>query len=570
MKLRLFFLVLILPVQAHAQVPQKHLSRIDEMPSVPRPLKIINFKELARKFDQTVYDFNAKGKYWPLVWLDTRQDNFPQPVVGLYTAIGDIRQGPFAHGGTFHESLTVMGAVLGASLVGIEKSTQDFNYVGMLKNYFNRSTGWNIMQNNTNPEAGTGGGGYARDWWYDVYPNLLFYAVYDKYSKEPGFQEIAHSIADRFYEADKVLNGNYNYSYFDYGKMRPMKNGICEQPDVAAGHAWVLFSAFKKFGDRKYLAGAKSALNALESNTSNPSYEVLMPFGAYLSARLNAEEGTHYDVKKMLEWTFNPTAKCRLGWGSLVGRWNGFDISGIIGSSVDQGGYGFLMNTYDMAWPLVPLVRYDQSYAEAIGKWMLNAANASKLFYPEHMPANHQTLLELAEVTKGVIAYEGIIKNIREQTATTTHLSAPIAQGDGPLWSAGNPDVTQFSVYGSAHVGIFGSLIRKTNVRGILQLNLLATDFFRDDAYPTYLYYNPHNTSRTVKIPLESPTDLYDTVSGKFTVRGATGLARLKLAPKTAAVIVMLPTGGKITRVGKKLLVNGIVVDYSASVQSHH
>ena len=62
--------------------------------------------------------------------------------------------------------------------------------------------------------------------------------------------------------------------------MRPMKNNICAQPDAAAGHAWVLYAAYKRFGDKKYLEGALSALSALESQASNPTYELLMPFAA--------------------------------------------------------------------------------------------------------------------------------------------------------------------------------------------------------------------------------------------------------------------------------------------------
>ncbi len=195
----------------------------------------------------------------------------------------------------FHEALASMGAILGASLVGIDKSHQrDLNYVGMLKNYFNKDIGWNIMMNNTCPEVALLGGGYGRDWWYDVFPNVLFYAIYDKYPNEPGFDSIARSIADKFYLADSLLHGDYNYSYFDYGKMRPMKTQICAQPDAAAGHAWVLYSAYKKFGDQKYLTGAISALNALQSQPLNPTYEVLMPFGAYLAAQDQCRAGEEF------------------------------------------------------------------------------------------------------------------------------------------------------------------------------------------------------------------------------------------------------------------------------------
>ena len=549
---------------ATAQVNQQKISRVEQMPALPQPLQIIDYKKLALRFDKTVYDFNAKGKYWPLVWMDSSKKNFPQTVVGLYTAVADVRQGPANNKGMFHEALATMGAVLGATLTGINKSNQHgLNYVGMLKNYFNKETGWDIMMNNTCPEVALLGGGYGRDWWYDVYPNLLFYAIYDKYPNEPGFTQIARTIAEKFYNADSILNGNYEWSYFDYGKMMPMKNQICAQPDVAAGHAWVLYSAYKKFGDQRYLKGALSALSALQSQPKNPTYEVLMPFGAYLSARINAEQGKRYDVSKMLSWSFDGTAICREGWGVLVGNWNGIDISGIVGSTVDHGGYGFLMNTYDAAWPLVPMVRYDQSYAIAIGKWMLNAANAARFFYPQYMPDNHETIPQLAEVTKGVIAYEGMIK----QSSYKAHenLKGPVAQGDGPLWVPGkNPEESQFSVYGSGHVGIFGSIICTTNVAGVLQLNLLATDFYHDKAWPSFLYYNPYTASKTVSIKIEAgkKVDLYNTVSGNFIARNVSSSAQIKLSPQSAAVIVCVPAGGKIKYEGKKMLVDGIVVDY--------
>ena len=548
---------------ASAQLKQQNIPRVDLMPALPQPLQIIDYKNLALRFDRTLYDFNAKGKYWPMVWLDSSKKNFPQTVVGLYTAVADVRQG-INNKGMFHEALATMGAVMGATLVGIDKSKpQNSNYVGMLKNYFNKETGWNIMMNNTCPEVALLGGGYGRDWWYDVYPNVLFYAIYNQYPQEPGFDEIAKNIADKFYAADSILNGNYEWSYFDYGKMIPMKTQICAQPDVAAGHAYVLYMAYKKFGDTRYLKGAISALHALQAQPKNPTYEVLMPFGAYLSARINAEEQMKFDMDKMLGWSFDGTPICREGWGVLVGNWNGIDISGIVGSTVDHGGYGFLMNTYDAAWPLIPMVRYDQRYATALGKWMLNAANAARFFYPQYMPDDHETIPQLGEVTKGVIGYEGMIK----QSSYKEHenLKGPVAQGDGPLWVPGkNPPESQFSVYGSGHVGIFGSIIRTTAAKGILQLNLLATDFYHEKAYPSFLFYNPFASSKTVFIQIEKgkKVDLYNTVTGSFIARNVSSSAPIKLDAQSAAVIVCVPAGGKQTFVQNKMLVNGIVVDY--------
>ncbi|WP_316816437.1 hypothetical protein [Pedobacter nyackensis] len=567
---RFILLSLCLATFCFAQVKQVDINRVNGMADLPKPLQIIDWKQMALNFDRTVYDFKAEGKYWPMVWMDSTGKNFNQPVLGMYTAVGDVRQGLQHNKGMFHEALANMGSVLGASLVGLDKSNQQgLNYVGMLKNYFNKDTGWDIMMNNTAPEVALLGGGYGRDWWYDVYPNVLFYAVYDQYPSEPDFERLARRIADQFYKADSVLNGNYHYSYFDYGKMKPMSTQICAQPDAAAGHAYVLYSAYKKFGDPRYLKGAISAMKALESQEINPTYELLMPFGAYLAARMNAEQGTSFNLAKMLDWTFDGTAVCREGWGFLVGNWNGFDISGTVGSTVDHGGYAFLMNTFDAAWPLVPLVRYQPEYATAIGKWMLNAVNASRLFYPQYMPASHQTIPELAAVTKGVIAYEGFAKASTFDTLYQS-LKAPVAQGDGPKWVPGeNPEVSQFSVYGSAHAGIFGGIVKETEIKGILGLDLLATDFYHQKAYPTYLFYNPYKTVKTIlfKLPADTKgkTDLYDVVAQRFVARNLSRGAKVNIPAQQSVVLVCVPSGKKVERIGKQMLIDGVVVDYNSS-----
>ncbi|MFC4209654.1 hypothetical protein ACFOWA_00585 [Pedobacter lithocola] len=567
-----FRLKLILPIAfmfvcilTQAQVKQLKLNRVEAMAGLPQPLQIIDWKLMAQNFDKTVYDFNAKGKYWPLVWLDSTNKNFPQPVMGIYTAIGDVRQGPQNNKGMFHEALANMGSVLGATLIGIDKSKQgNMNYVAMLKNYFNSDTKWNIMMNNTAPEVALLGGGYGRDWWYDVYPNVLFYAICEQYPNEKDFDWIAKSIAEKFCKADSILNGNYNYSYFDYAQMKPMKNQICAQQDAAAGHAWVLYAAYKKFGDDRYLRGAISAMTALEANKINPTYELLMPFGAYLAARMNVEQGTNFDVEKLLGWTFDGTAVCREGWGVLTGNWNGYDISGVVGSNIDHGGYGFLMNTFDAAWPLVPLVRYKPAYANAIGKWVLNAVNASRFFYPQYMPANRQTIPQFASVTKGVIAYEGFAKTSTFDTLYQDRIG-PVAQGDGPKWVPGkNPEVSQFSVYGSGHVGIFGAIVAKTNVNGILKLDVLATDFYRSKAYPTYLIYNPYLEDKNIiyKIKGNKKVDLYDAVEQKFVARNVTTTTKIKIGKRNSVLIVETPSNSKITKSNKDVLANGVIIDY--------
>ncbi|WP_282160910.1 hypothetical protein [Ulvibacterium marinum] len=552
-------------------VDQLQLRRIDSMPNLPKPFKILDFNNIARKYDSLVYDPNQAGEYWPLIWKDNSRKNFNQETYGIYTAMGDARQGIEHYDGIFHESLASIGSVLGSSLVGIDKSKQNGeNYVGMLKNYFNSEIEWNIVMNNTCPEVAQLGGGYARDWWYDVYPNLLFYAVADFYPNEKGYEPILRSVADKFYEADAVLNGDYGYSFFNYATMEPKKSWICTQEDVAAGHAYVLYSAYQKFEDPKYLEGAKSSLEALLNQKGNSFYEILMPFGAYVAARLNAEEGTNYDYSKILDWTFNADPLCREGWGVLVDEWNGYDVSGLVGSTTHNGGFGFLMNTYDTMWPLVPMVRYDQRYANTIGKWMLNAANASRLFYPNEIPDEHQTIPEEKEHTKGVIAYEGLIKSSHyEEEGLYLDLKAPIAIGDGMKWNKDNPKVSQFSVYGSGHVGIAGSIISKTNIENILQLDLLATDFYKTEAFPSYLYYNPNSETREITISVgPKEVKIYDAIKRAFIAKNIKNNFSFSINKESSSLLILVPQDAVVLEKNGKLYADDRVIDYRYSEAS--
>jgi len=365
-------------------VVQTVIPRIELMPNTPQPYKIIDWKQKAKEYDAYVFDFNPNVPAGSMIWLDNSQRNLPQITFGLYTAINDVRQGSAHNDGEFHESLNSLSAILGAGLMGIDKTHQNgYNYVKMIQNYFNSETGWNIMMNNTSPEIAQLGGGYGRDWWYDVLPNVLFYAVSDVFPNVENADNIQRSIAEQFCKADSVLNGNYDYSYFDYGQMKGMVNQIPFQQDAAGGHGYVLYAAYQKYKNARFLAHAKSAIAALDGQKESRFYEILLPMGIYTAARLNAEQGTNYNIEKMINWVFegckNPNG--RNGWGVIVGKWGDYDVSGLQGSTIDGGGYAFLMNSMKMAWPLVPMVKYQPQFARAIGKWMLNNVNASRLFF---------------------------------------------------------------------------------------------------------------------------------------------------------------------------------------------
>lgn len=545
-------------------VVQTVIPRIELMPNTPQPYKIIDWKQKAKEYDAYVFDFNPNVPAGSMIWLDNSQRNLPQITFGLYTAINDVRQGPAHNDGEFHESLNSLSAILGAGLMGIDKTHQNgYNYVKMIQNYFNSETGWNIMMNNTSPEIAQLGGGYGRDWWYDVLPNVLFYAVSDVFPNVENADNIQRSIAEQFCKADSVLNGNYDYSYFDYGQMKGMVNQIPFQQDAAGGHGYVLYAAYQKYKNARYLAHAKSAIAALDSQKESRFYEILLPMGIYTAARLNAEQGTNYNIEKMINWVFegckNPNG--RNGWGVIVGKWGDYDVSGLQGSIIDGGGYAFLMNSMKMAWPLVPMVKYQPQFARAIGKWMLNNVNASRLFFPNEIPSENQWLPEMKNYTNSVVAYEGLRYSDCYDKLELKGVH-PVALGDGPNWNPKNPKESMFSLYSTSPVGIMGAIVDTTDVKMILRLNCNKTDFYSNTTYPEYLYYNPYTVSKSVTYHPSGKVDVFDIVTKKYIAKAISTSTQISIPADEACVLVELPAGTKIERKNNLLLANGIVISF--------
>jgi hypothetical protein len=302
-------------------------------------------------------------------------------------------------------------------------------------------------------------------------------------------------------------------------------------------------------------------MNVLYGQKENRFYEAMMPIAAYVGARMNVEVGTEYDIQRFVDWTFDGTAVGREGWGVLADTWGGYDVSGMAGSTVHSGGYGFLMNTFDLMMPLSALVRYDQRYARAVGKWALNASNAARFCYPYDIPDSLQAIPQFKAVTKNVIAYEGIIK---ESIYPEFKGITPFAQGDGPLWHDGMPQQTMFSVYGSGHVGFFGGTIQPTNVPEILQIDCHITDMFRkQEAYPTYLFFNPYEEEKTVEFNIgKSRMDVYDSIARTFVQQGASGNIAFTIAADAARVLVLIPAGAQFSVENGILTAGDVPVDY--------
>lgn len=528
---------------------QVSIPRIELMPDFPQPYYMRNWKRVAQQYDSLVFNLQAQGQYLPFVFFREHSVNYPEyPSFGLHTSVGTT----FPLSG---EAINVIPAVVGATLSGIDKSNQfGFNWALMCQEFFNKRYEENIYLNHPVTSSGI-------DWWYETMPNIFYLQLKYLYPNITVFGDQLEIMASQWFKALEHMGGSatpwsvpeMNYRAWNMSNMTPLATGVIE-PEAAGAIAWIMYQTYQITMNEKYLMAAEWALEFLNNLSDNPSYELQLAYGVYTAARMNAEVGTTYNLEKMVNWLFDRGAL--RGWGAIVGNWGGFDCSGLIGEANDQGNdYAFLMNGFQHAAALVPMTRYDERFATAIGKWILNLANASRLFYPKFLPANHQDNREWADLydPNSVIAYEALRQ--------VKHGKIPFATGDA---IQGGWSLTNLMLYSSSHVGYLAAIIDTTNVEGVLQLDLLATDFYNQPAYPSFLLFNPHDETKTVTIPLqEGIFDIYDVLTNMVILYDQTGNSQLQIDAKASVMPVLIPAGSSITIQGNKSLVNGIVIDFN-------
>ncbi len=565
------------PPASAAAGRQLSLSAIDLLPNAPTTYAMRDWHQTATDFDTLAFDTTATGQFLPLVKIDnTPVSPQLQKSFGLAAYVGETRT--FGETGEpVHEAIASLGAVLGGTLVGVDKSAGPNNWVAMTREYYVDRNSQFIVLNN--PFAVTG-----QSAWYETYPSILFYSIADRYPGEATLQAALNQVDLEFKGSVNVLTAggtapNFNYTAYNFRTQQPVYNGQWREPDMGLGMAWLQHAAYWRHrGDvdptqaAAHLSAVDWALAYYETRSTNPNYEVLTSFGAYAAARMNAEHGRNYNVHKYLDWVFSRSA-VRQDLVMISGeQWGGEDVGGLLGTarpntSNPVQGYAFAMNTFSNAMPVVALVRYEDRYSRAIGKWMLNAASAARLFYGDAHPPEDQSSEFWAGDPQHSIAYEGLRHHwLPPQDLAPGENEEIYAAGD-PLTYGWGP-LTDWGIYGSAVSGVFGSIIKTTNVDKILQLDLLATDFYRDAAHSTYLYYNPLSTTQSVAINLASGSsfDLYDAVSNRFLARGATSQTYFNVPSDEAVMLVLVPSGGTETRAGRQLLVDDVVIDYNATL----
>jgi len=358
-KFNIIIYLLALAVGIDAQ--QININRINLMPDFPSPYLMRNWEGVTKGYDSLVFNLDATGEYLPLILLNNNTVNYPIDIsFGLHTVVGTTSP---ASG----EAINVLPAVIGASLVGIDKSNQNgYNWVKMCREYFNNRPEQNVYKNHPVDDT-------YDDWWYETMPNVFFYQLYDLYPNTQDFNYQLRSVANQWLKAVEKMGGsatpwtvpNMNYRGWNLTTMTPYNFGV-KEPESAAAIAWLLYNSYKETSEEKYRIGAEWAMEFLNNYPTNPSYELQLSFGVYVAAKMNAELGTEYNIEKMLNWCFD-VGPLR-DWGSIVGTWGGLDISGVIGEVNGSNDYAFLMNTFEQASALLPLLRYDDRFADALGK----------------------------------------------------------------------------------------------------------------------------------------------------------------------------------------------------------
>ena len=525
---------------------QINISTIEKMPNEPTPYIMRDWKKVAAGYDSLVFNSSLNGQYLPLIFDLNNTVNYPgQRSFGINSYVGTFTQ----YQG---EAINVLPALIGASLIGIDKSNQNGrNYVLESREYFNKRPEEDIYLNM--PVASSGS-----DWWYETMPNVFFYQLYSLYPVTREFNNQFTTIADRWLQAVYAMGGTttpwkipgMNYRAWSFSTMTPNASGVPE-PEASGSIAWIMYNAFTVTADVKYRIGAELAMEYLNSLGSNPAYEIQLPYGTYLAARMNAELGTNYDIEKLINWCFEISPL--RSWGATTGTWAVYNVSGLIGE-LSPRNYAFAMNTFEQVGALVPLVRYDTRFARAIGKWVLNAENSSRLFYSNYLSDSDQDGRSWAKQydPNSVIAYEALLKTDNNWIRAT---GDAVSGG----WAA-----TNLGLYGSSHVGILGAIIDSTNVPMILKLDLLKTDYFHKSAYPSFLIFNPYNINQDITMDVgTNSNDIYDEVSHLVIAQNVKGKTSISIPADQAIIAVIIPAGGIMNYQLDKTLVNGIIIDYN-------
>ncbi len=560
----------------------KNINQVDFMPDRPDNYKYLDYKEIAVKQDELLFSFAKNSQYQPTEWRGENpsyaplgywvdginNDVFSGRAFGLPSYIGHVNQ---TGGGTIAldrcgspEGITVLSAVWGATLCGIDKSKQTFtdasgetvsyDFVNMLKAFYNRE---GFILNNI-------GGSTGGSFWYELYPQILYARIYNLYKSDDQAKKMILDGADQWVDALPYFEdtglGRFAYTSLNFTTKRTILTTRVEVPNT--GVVFLLLNAYRLTNDNKYMEAAYEYADYCEAEMKNTYYELLCDYMGYNTAYMNFMQGTNYTVSKFVNNIFDSEDDYRPS-GVVNDKWGEYDAYGLMAfdnySHKDDTAYAFFMNTVHPASTLAPMLRYDQRFADDVGKWFLQMSNSCRLFYRDELSPDCQSSYNLAKAAdpEGVIAYEGVRKYPRYHELGVSGQISPYATGDPRIYGWGQTD---YGIYMSAHVGILGGIIEKTDVEQILRIDITKCDDFKQEGdFQQYLFYNPYEEEKTVSLELgDTSYALFDTVRKKIIHPEAKGTAAISIPAKSSVIVCMIPAGTKFEIKDNYFIVGGI------------
>lgn len=556
---------------------QQSISTIENMPNLPSHYKLIDWLQRGKDLHNFIFDYTATnfekktefsvkdGRDYSTIYRDDKYGGYMIPA--FYGEDRPITNANGHDGEDDQESIAIVSALIAASLMGIDMDVElpeqlkgkntieggyEINtYLDNALKYFWTGDKGSVFTNVPN-------GSQSRlqnmahvsnaygDFWYLLIANQNFFrlAYLNPEWRKDDILYLQETVADQMVKMVDILmetEDKFRIQCFDFEHMKPLDHSGWRQPDSAVGTANILYYAYKIFKDVKpekaqtYLTHAMTCMDYLDGLTDNPYYENMLIDAVYLSTMMNAEQGTHYNTTKYIEWITTPTRSSVRNWGGVNYSQDGIDVYGMTGEPGN--GYCYFFNSIYPMTSILPAAKYDPSYARMAGKWAINITNASRYFLPTEWSEEHQTDGEyIGRLEGNVMAYESLRKNSNGQNFYGT---GDAKQNATTGWKAG-ANTTNFGLYGGVYTGYLGALVEETNVEGILKLDCNKTDYYQDDMYQTYLYYNPYMESKNVEIHLGNQYyDIYDSVTGMYLAKNVTGKQNIKMLADSARVIVL-------------------------------
>ena len=555
----------LLLAESSGNVTQLPIARVESMPRLPSPLAVRGWQRVAMAYYDRIFNPAAVGDSFPCVQVETGNNSF---------AMKSYLGADFAN-----EAFTCLGGVLGARLAGLDpRSLHAIDWVERCKAWYDSGIG---MYRHHAGDRSTEVHADIYGYWAAIQGTMLAAL----YPDDPDFPKQARTAATAFLRIAHGLgcpdHPDYDVLGWDFatnskaGRNEPM-NRLGHAPSVA----WMLLVGAALTRDPEMLACAQATMRWYIEHSGR--YEVSHLMGPLAAARINVAVGDQFDLGKVLAAWFGDGDVTRHPWRITAGTHSdhGITCDGLNGASWgDDGFYAFSMGSLQgPAW-LIPVVRYDQRYARAIARYALHLANSARLLQGDGLDADHQDHAAWKEKwdKDHLFFYEGL----KSCDPTPSHALKPYATGDVALlgWSRDHAKIdpkeyfaqrsvwfgnsaVNISLYMGNQVGFLGGIVATTDVPGILRWDCVTTDWFHAPAYPTHLYWNPYDQSKTIAVALGKSTDLYDLVSGVFLARRASNGYQLTLAADQAAVVVQVPPNSIIEVKDGRLVANGTTIDY--------